>query len=275
MGKCTTDTEALRELLETEYAFGQRARNSVREAFLEYLAEDSLVLEPTPTPGHAFYAAAAAQDNSGKLEWYPALADMAGSNDLAFTTGPWIYMPAAGGGPQVHGHFLTIWKRDAACRWRVQLDGGISHAAPTGAESPLTLHHASYTKRAEPPPNLVAENAVTHAINDFQGAARQDGFAAGLRTYARTGDFAFYTDGKSPMGLAAANHYLTGHPVLVPGEWREDARGRSADFTLAYSVGVLFESNRRSGHAYVQIWQYGSKVANWGLRILLIGAPAP
>jgi len=87
--QCASDTAALRSLLETEYAFGQAARNSVRAAFLEYLADDSLVLQPGPTPGRAFYAAA--KDNSNKLEWYPAMADLAGSDDLGFTTGPWIY----------------------------------------------------------------------------------------------------------------------------------------------------------------------------------------
>jgi len=59
MGNCATETAALRGLLETEYA------------------------------ERAFYAAA--KDPSDKLEWYSAMADLAGSDDLGFTTGPWIY----------------------------------------------------------------------------------------------------------------------------------------------------------------------------------------
>ena len=102
--------------------------------------------------------------------------------------------------------------------------------------------------------------------------ARQDGFASGLRTYARTADFRFYTDGALPMGLAAANRYFTGH--AVPGGWTEGARGRSADSTLAYSVGEFSDGNH-GNHAYAEIWQYDPRVANWGLRILLIGPPAP
>jgi hypothetical protein len=270
MGNCATETAALRGLLETEYAFGQQARLSVRAAFLEYLAEDSLVLQPTPTPGRAFYAAA--KDNSDKLEWYPAMADLAGSDDLGFTTGPWIYTVAASG-MQIHGHFLTIWKRDATCRWRVEFDGGISHDAPTNAEPKLAPDQAQYTKRSAPPPKLIAEDASSRAISDFQDTSRQDGFAAGLRTYARTSDFRFYTDGEVPMGLAAANQYLTGHAIL--GAWKEDGRGRSTDSTLAYSVGVLSDANRQSRHAYVQIWQYDPKVANWGVRILLINPLVP
>ena len=262
MGLCT-GTAAFQGLVEAEYAFGESARHSVRAAFLEYLAEDSLVLQPTPTPGRAFYAAA--KDTSDRLEWYPATADLAGSEDMGFTTGPWIYT-AGGGGSQIHGHFLTIWKCDAACRWRVEFDGGISHAAPTEPEPKLAPDQALHTKRSAPPPNLIAEDAAGHAISDFQGNWA-DGVAAGLRTYARTADFRFYSDGEAPMGLAVANPYLTDHAIRA--RWQEHARGRSADSTLAYSVGVLV-ANRQSSHAYVQIWQYSPKAANWGLRILLL-----
>jgi hypothetical protein len=266
---CATGTAALRGLLESEYAFGQQARTSVRAAFLEYLAEDSLVLQPAPTPGRAFYAAA--KDTVDQLEWYPSLADLAASDDLGFTAGPWIYTVAASG-LHIHGHFLSIWKRDTSCRWRVEFDGGVSHAAPTHVEPKLAPDQAFYTKSSAPPPQLLTADAVGQTMGDFQVTAGQDGFPAGLRTYARTTDFRFYTDGEAPMGLAVAHRYLMGH--AIPGAWKDKARGRSADSTLAYSVGELGGANQRSSYAYVQIWQYDPRVANWGLRILLI-SPLP
>jgi hypothetical protein len=270
MEDCGDDTSALKTLLATEYAFSQHARLSIREAFLEYLAEGSLVLEPMPVPGRAFYSAA--QDDSGKLEWYPALADLSGSEDLGFTTGPWIYTAAAGGAP-LHGDFLTIWKRDATCRWQVEFDGGISHVAPTEAEPEATPDRATHPALDAPLKTLVAEDAAGEAVRAFQEACRQDGVAAALRTYARTADFRFYTDGEMPMGLAAANRHLSAQAAL--GTWQQDAGGRSLDSSLAYSVGVLYGAGHRGSYAYVQIWQYGPRVANWGLRILLINPVAP
>jgi hypothetical protein len=268
---CDGGSGALKGLLLAEYAFGQQARTSIRTAFLEYLAEDSLVLHPAPESGRAVYAAA--KENSDKLEWYPAMADIAGSDDLGFTTGPWIYT-AADGGALLHGHFLSIWKRDAMCRWQVEFDGGVSHAAPTKAESPLAPEQATVAlPRTPPTPKSIAGDAVGRAISGFQNTASQNGFAAGLRTYARDFDFHFYTDGEAPMGLGAANRYFTGYKV--PGDWQEAARGRSADSTLAYSVGEIKDAKRRSSHAYVEIWQYDPKVANWGLRVLLVNPLAP
>jgi ketosteroid isomerase-like protein len=264
LNACDGETAALRSLLETEFAFGQRAQTSVRAAFLEYLAEDALVLAPAgPVSGRAFYSAA--KEDPGSLEWYPAGAELADSGDLGFTTGPWTY---SRGDARIHGHFLTIWKRDAGCRWTVEFDGGVSHAADANAEPRLTADSASYAKKNAPPPTLIVEDAVSRASKAFRDTAREDGFPAGLRTYARTVDFRFYTDGEIPMGVAAANRYLTAHAVA--GDWKEDARGRSADSTLAYSVGELHDARERSSHAYVQIWQYDPRVASWGLRVLLL-----
>jgi ketosteroid isomerase-like protein len=257
-------------LLSTEYAFEERARVSIRAAFLEYLAEDSTVLEPGPRPGRASYAA---KDNSDRLERYPSVADIAGSDDLGFTTGPWVYTAAAG--MQIHGDFLTVWKRTADCRWRIELDAGVSHAASADAPPKFAMNRPQDGPwpALEPSPTLAAADAVGSATRDFQGTAADDGFAAGLRTYARNGDFRFYAEGEAPMGLAAAVGYLTIHKI--EGAWTEKSHARSADSSLAYSAGELGAANK-AAYAYVEVWQYDPKVANWGVRLLLISPlPAP
>jgi hypothetical protein len=231
MGECTGGVDALRSLLEAEYAFGAPAPTSPQSAFR-----------------------------------YPAIADVSGSGDLGFTAGPWIHTLASGS--QTNGHFLTIWKRDAECRWQIECDGSIAHAVPTSAEPELSPGQASYAPRDAPPQKLLADDAVGRAVSDFQDTVREDGVGPGLRTYARTADFRLYLDGEAPMELAAANRYFY-HRTLAGG-WQEQARGRSADCSVAYAVGVLGGAHRASDHTYVQVWQYTPRVANWGLRLLLI-----
>jgi hypothetical protein len=266
---CAAGTEALKGLLETEYAFSEQAHISIRAAFLQYLAADSLVLQPAPTPGRAFYAAQT--DDSNGLEWYPAMADLAGSTDLGFTSGPWVYRGASGA--QSHGHFLTIWKRDPACQWRVQFDGGVSHGAPAAPELKLKPDQAVYTSRDAPASRLISENAAAQTISAFQNIVRENDLSAGFRTYARTGDFKFFTDGAAPMDLAAANRYVTAQAIL--GDWKEDADGRSSDSSLTYAVGVVSDAKQRNRYAYMQLWQYEPRVANYGLRLLLLNPLAP
>jgi hypothetical protein len=268
---CATMRDALKAMLESEFAFGQKAQTSVAGAFLEYLTEDSWVLNPAPAPGRPIYQAA--KESKNTLEWYPAVGDAAPSGDLGFTAGPWVYTNADSG-KKAYGHFLTIWKRDATCQWHVEIDGGISHPMPKIAEPKLLPDQAPMSATEQPPANLVAQDAAGHAARDFQATARRDGVAAALRTYGRDVDFVFFTDEQSPIGGAgAAGQYLSEHPIK--GAWKEVARGRSADASLMYSVGELTDSSKRSTHAYVQIWQYDPKVANWGLRVLLVNPLPP
>src|ERR1700683_2063914 len=266
---CAAGTLALRGMVETEYAFAEKARASVRGAFLDYLAEDSWVLQPRPERGRAVYLAA--KDSTAQLQWYPTLAGIAGSGDLGFSTGPWVYTGT--NGTQAAGHFLPVWRRDAACRWSAVLDGGIENAAAPNPEPKLAPDQVSYTAAAPPPPRLIADDAPGHAVSDFQDGAQQAGFAAALRTYARIADFRFYTDGRPIMGVAAASDYLATHPVT--GAFRQGARGHAPGSSVSYSVGELADAHGQSTHSYVQIWQYDPRVANWGLRILLIAAIPP
>jgi hypothetical protein len=214
---------------------------------------------------------AAARENCDKVDWYPVVGDLAASGDLGFTAGPWA-CSLASGGAQIQGHYLTIWKRGEGCDWRVQFDIGVSNPIPAEAEPRLSSGGAPLGQ-ISPPPQPAADAAVSQAITDFQSTAGQDGIAAGLRTYARTRDFRFYTDQQAPMGLADANQYFTDHPIL--GTCEEESRMRSADSTLAYCAGVFTDTKRRSGHAYAQIWQYEPRVASWGLRVLLINSLSP
>ena len=156
----------------------------------------------------------------------------------------------------------------------MEFDGGISHAVPKSAE-PKLLSDLDPVGAAEPPPaSLVAQDAADHAASDFEETVQKDGIAAALHTYGRDLDFVFLTDDQFPFGGAGpAGEYLRDHPVT--GAWKEMVRGRSADSALMYSVGELTDTGNRSTHAYVQIWQYDPRVANRGLRVLLVNPLPP
>ncbi len=236
MDDCATGTAALKDLLEADLNFARRAPDSL---------------------------------GAGRLQWYVSMAHLAGSLDLGITTGPWIHTAEAAGAA-VHGHFLTVWKRDADCRWRVEFDTGVSHAESAAPEPKLDVDEAVLVKD-DAPPHLIAADAAG-VLRAFQDTVEQDGVAAGLRTYACTADFRYFTDTQAPMGLGAANRYLTAKDVL--GTCQESAQGRSTDGSVVYGAGLLRVGRREVSHNYVQVWQYDPRVANLGLRILLIN-PAP
>jgi hypothetical protein len=80
------------------------------------------------------------------------------------------------------------------------------------------------------------------------------------------------SDEQSPVGIGEATTYLETHAMT--GAWKEAIRGQSVDSSIAYSVGRLMDGTDLGTHAYAQIWQFDPKVANWGLRVLLIN-PLP
>jgi hypothetical protein len=207
------------------------------------------------------------------VERFPTVATVAGSEDLGFTSGPWVYTARSAA---VHGagHFLTVWRIDARCRWQVEMDGGISHAAPERSETPLRAPGAVVAGMtlAFPgvPPALLTPEALRRACSDFQAVGSQNGLAAGLRTYALNAGFLLYVEGVPPMTLGPAGVHLEEHAIT--GHWRETRHGISSDSSLGYSVGELTNDTGRAGFDYVQLWQYDPKVANWGLRILLFAA---
>jgi len=54
------------------------------------------------------------------LSWTPTLADVASSNDLAYTAGPYVFI----GGGASYGQYLSIWRREPNGSWRYVQDGG-------------------------------------------------------------------------------------------------------------------------------------------------------
>jgi hypothetical protein len=226
------------------------------EAALRDLLQAESAVNPSPVAPHY-------------VTWHPTLADVAASGDLGFTVGPWA---VNAGDVPAHGQFLGLWRRDSGCRWQLAVDAGITYGGAPPAEERLSADHATYRRGNAPPAFLVNENAIGRAASDFWSACREDGVAAGLRTYARNGDFLLLSERHSPMGLKQADLDLT--QSELSGSWQEGDKGRSADAALAYFTGGLFDQQRRLSRPGVQIWQFDPKVANWGLRILLIGSAA-
>src|SRR4249920_721687 len=100
------------------------ARDGVQKAFLAHFAEDALVLRPFATAAPAWYREH--PDGPGKLIWGPQYLAVSAANDLGLSSGPWRYEAERDGKPVVgHGHFFSIWRRDAQGRWQVLFDQGV------------------------------------------------------------------------------------------------------------------------------------------------------
>lgn len=116
--------------LEGRFAAASREKGA-RAAFLEFLAEDSIVLQPGPVWGRAAWESA--DELAGTLDWAPDWAELAGDETLGFATGPWLLTPTEGA--RVEGRYLTVWRKSAG-GWAVVFDGGFGRRAAETVNSP-------------------------------------------------------------------------------------------------------------------------------------------
>ena len=122
------DTHSTIVDLEARFAAASRERGA-KAAFLEFLDEESIVLQPGPTWGRAAWTTN--EELPGTLDWLPDRAQISADGDLGFASGPWVLEPRDPDGRRIEGRYETVWKKGAA-GWRVIFDGGFGRK-PAGA----------------------------------------------------------------------------------------------------------------------------------------------
>jgi len=122
---------ALDSLIAAEREFSRASEEKgIREAFLTWLAPDAIVFRPGPTEGLPIYEKMDAADPA-VLTWEPEFAEIAGSGEMGYTTGPYQLRPDRGSPPTVFGHYVTVWKKQPDGGWKVFLDIGVQHERPS------------------------------------------------------------------------------------------------------------------------------------------------
>jgi ketosteroid isomerase-like protein len=124
------------KLRSTDSAFSDLAdRMGLAEAFGTYAAPDGAIFNESelvigPRALRDFFTVT----NGGlALTWQPVFADVAASEDLAFTVGDYVatLRGPSGAAVQRFGKYMTVWKRQRDGSWKFVIDGGSSK--PRGA----------------------------------------------------------------------------------------------------------------------------------------------
>lgn len=234
--------------LEAGFAAASR-RNGAKAAFLEFLDEESIVLQPGPTWGRAAWTVN--EDLPGTLDWLPDLAQISADGDLGFATGAWILEPRAQDGRRVEGRYVTVWKK-AADGWRVIFDGGFGRK-PAGAwdarsRTPALGHYACERGPAVPPGEL--------QLLDLAVAGIAGGETHQQRMIARLDADAWLFHGPAVEGAGVAGARDTALAALPPAlQYWPMGAGIASSGDLGYSYGLSAPDPTASADAsYVHIW---------------------
>jgi ketosteroid isomerase-like protein len=272
-----TAPDALKSLVAAETSFASMAeQKGINEAFLAYLAEGSIILDPVPVDARARYSAP--DKDTGLLGWAPEIAGVSAAGDLGWTSGPFEYRKEkTDEKPIATGHYVTVWRRQADGSWKVALDTGISHPLDGGLKAGhVVAREIPFKGKAPAPAALEREKAaLLEREKQFSpGASKSAGDLPGLMAE----DVRMYRNGKAPViGREAAANALGGSAALF--QFNPHAAVLSASGDLAYSYGIgiarTAEGNGSGTEkfSYLHIWER-RKDGAWAV-ILDLAVPIP
>jgi ketosteroid isomerase-like protein len=245
---------ALRGIVGAEQAFARTAgETGIKEAFLAFLAEDSVLFRPQPVPGRKFLLDR--PPSPGKLTWRPIFADVSSAGDLGYTTGPYEYRKdAADAAPASYGNYFTIWKKQPDGMWKVLIDYGTSNPQPTKNLPDFDAGRAKPSTASNTPvnPEQIAAT-LTELDRQLSSISAIQGEGA-LREHIAN-DARFLRPGRQPaVGASEVRSLL----VAGPGAWTWEPikSGASRSGDLGYTYGRFELQTDEPGDMSIQKGYY-------------------
>jgi len=239
-------------LAASELAFARHSvDHGMRAAFIEYFADDGVNFAPDPGNTRARFRARPEAIESFVLDWHPAVAAVARSGDLGFTTGPYTI---TGRAPAVRepaqGMFFSVWRRQPDGSWKVIVDGGVPTRAPVPdaafGDDPQPLISVA----------LATSAAAQKALFDLEAQPLFGEVPAASGYAALLADDARLVIGPTPpaLGRDAIVAQLAEREIKF--RWETLAAGVSRSDDLGYSYGrlhLLGKGAKAPGY-YVHVW---------------------
>ena len=246
---------ALGSLVDAEIAFARMGwERGVHAAFLANFAPDGVVFEPKPARLRETWGARPAPEDplAPRLEWKPAQAGVARSHDFGYTTGPYTAWNAAQPDRQRHGVFFSVWQRNAAGKWQVILDAGIT--TPLAVDS-VSLG-ASPRPRFEGRSNAVSERRRLLAREASGFGAQAAAITPNRYAELLMDDARLHRNGAPPLASRAAIAPEIAHRMRDV-TWTPINARVAASCDMAVTYGEYRETDRESmvrrGY-YVHLW---------------------
>ena len=238
------------KIYNTEKAFEKTvAEKGLNAGFIEYLAPLSVMFVPEAQNGREFWKSVPASTTA--LTWNPILIDVASNGSIGYSIGNSVRRPKGkDDANEIHGHYISIWGRQANGDYRALLDTGISH------EKPATVP----TEWRSPPDSGKEKNegrvsAADSAVG-FYEAVDKVGSVKAYKTFLAD-DAILMREGQQPfIGKKAALSYLEKEKPLIRFAKRKSFT-EGPDLAYVYNLYSILESPtvEKEGGNFVQVWK--------------------
>lgn len=253
--------EAGLQIANTEQAFAKMAQDSgMVTAFLKYLHDDAVVFRPEPLNGKRWYSSRPA--STAQLNWWPTYVEAASSGDLGLSTGPYEFRTENSDTvPIYHGHFVSIWKRQANGEFRVMADLGNSYDNPDSIQSSLTIGNQQDAgdSTAGKKAHFDGQPTLADAESTFSAVTTEEGAMSGFAKFFHD-DVRVYRDGSVPfVGKKSAAKVYSDSTVLMSSGATFTDVSQANDFGYAYGMSRQWTKGKSSGSgiksSFLRVWR--------------------
>jgi len=252
--------QELQSLVETERAFSRHSvENGMRDAFLTYLAEESIVFEPRPVNGREVHAGR--EESPGTLVWWPVWAEISSSGDMGYTTGPWEFRRVVEGDTAVgYGHYVSVWRKQPDGTWRVAIDAGNAYGKPeiVQREPAVPDYHRPVLDPLDEETVQASRAALLQAERDLSALCGAGDAAAAFSGQAAE-DVRLYRMGAYPtMGKKSLRRELSAIEGRLSWEPIDAAVSAAADLGYTYGISRIEppgDGGTAAEFSYLRIWK--------------------
>ena len=246
---------AVDKLIRTELAFAaDTAARGPAYSFRAFVAPNAIGLFPNPDTKALELVNARQKIESrplppapvpARIVWWPAVAGVAASGEIGFTSGPVSFLKNG-----TYGFVFTVWEKQADGSWKYYFDGGPKTDGPsTFSQTDAVRRLPTASARAK---NAVAAEAEVRRAEARIAAVAVRDVAGAYRPYLADFTQLMGSGGQPTFGIADAGTELgrRGHSIAF--EPLGSRSAKSGDLVFTYGRAVI-DGSKPAG--YTRIWQ--------------------
>ena len=244
---------ALIALADAERAFARTAtEKGVRDAFLEFFADDSIALAPDASPAkERLRSRPPVPFSEAELLWEPRTGDVAASGEIGWLTGPSTFTNKKANAAPSYGNYLSVWRKQADGTWKVFID--IGSDAPAPVPFPPGFNRFQFGPRYSGPGDKAAGTSTLLDADRALNAKLLTGPSGDAYASVTAANVRLHRDGMAAvLGRQAASEWLTKNTPSLRASTTSAESARSAD--LGYSYGTYQKGDAPAKGPYVRIW---------------------
>ena len=246
------DESAVRAVVEAEQNFARAGiERGIRESFLQFFADDSIIFAPEPKNGKKFYTKY--QEKGRKLIWQPIFGTIANSDEFGVTTGPWEMQQSAADSTALgFGQFVSVWKKQRNNSWKVLVDVGVDNPQPSEPPGQIQFLPPNDTL---PKDDVDLRREALKKTEISLGGLLKEGAGSAIASSA-SNDIRVFRENTFPaVGKTAAKLLLSADNGKMTRTTSGSGMSAAADLAYRYGSYVSERANVTERGYYLTIWR--------------------